>query len=245
MMKLKCIACEALARMVYRCAADSPHIIDIEMLKLALHNDPDDLRERLQARIDAVDADEYDAVVMAYALCGKSTHDLTARDLPIVLPRAHDCIALFLGSRDRYLHEFGENPGTYWYTSDYIQRRDSAGTTLSLGAQDLGLNQTYEEYVEKYGEDNADYLMEVMGGWGQHYNRAVFIDTGVGGGEDVEARTREEAARRGWTFERMAGDIVRIRRLLHGDWDDADFLTIQPGERIVMTNDLGVVRAEA
>ena len=44
-----------------------------------------------------------------------------------------------------------------------------------------------------------------------------------------------EAARRGWTFERLAGDLVLIRKLLWGEWEAADFLVLQPGQQIRMT----------
>jgi len=57
---------------------------------------------------------------------------------------------------------------------------------------------------------------------------------GVGDNTAVEAHTRSEADRRGWTFERMAGDVVLVRRLLDGDWEN-DFLTLEPNQQIVMT----------
>jgi hypothetical protein len=246
-MKLKCLGCDALARIVYLCAAQSPHIVDVELFQLGLHNDPADLRARLQERIDATTGQEYDALVLAYGLCGQSTHGLIARDIPLVIPRAHDCITLFLGDRERYSQEFRNNPGTYWYTLDYIERKDSAGTTLSLGSgMDTDIDAVYDEYVEKYGEDNANYLMEVMGAWKSHYQRAVFIDMGIGDGTSVEAEARDEADRRGWTFERVTGDLILIRRLLGGDWN-GDFLTLEPGQRIAMTYDdhiIGCVRLD-
>ncbi len=240
-MRLKCIGCEVLARPLYLCAARSPHIIDVELLKRGLHNDPPDLRAKLQARIDAAAGQGYEAVVMAYGLCGQATAGLTARDIPIIVPRAHDCITLFLGSRERYQDEFKKNSGTYWYALDYVEREDEAGSALALGAgSDTDLKAVYQEYVEKYGEDNADYLMEVMGAWQQHYNRAAYIDLGVGDGSAVEARARADAARRGWVFERVAGDMVLVRRLLEGDWGQ-DFLVVPPGQRLVMTYDKDVI----
>ena len=245
-MNLKCIACEALARLVYLSAAYSPHVVDVELFKIGLHRDPDDLRAQLQARIDAVSGEGYDAIVMAYGLCGKATHGLTARDVPIVIPRAHDCITLFLGSRARYKDESISNPGTYWYVTDYIQRGQASGTSLSLGADvDSGMDGTYEDYVKKYGKDNADYLMEVMGAWCEHYNRAAYIDMGVGDSSELEAETQAEADRRGWTFERMTGDLVLIRHLLDGDWTTDDFLTLEPGQRIEMSYGDDVVRGVA
>jgi hypothetical protein len=240
-MKIKCLGCEALARIVYLCAAQSPHLVDVEMFKLGLHNEPNDLRSRLQAQIDAAAGQGYDAVVMAYGLCGKATAGLTARDVPLVIPRAHDCITLFLGSRARYQDQFENHTGTYWYVQDYIERNENVGTTLSLGASPVtDVQSVYDEYVAKFGEDNANYLMEVMGAWQNHYQRAVYIDMGIGDGAAVEAEAQAQAERRGWTFERMAGNLVLIRRLLAGEWDD-DFLIVEPGMQIGMTYDENVI----
>ena len=175
-MRLKCLSCEALARVVYLCAAHSPHIVDVELFRLGWHRDPDDLRQRLQGSIDAAQGEDYDAIVMGYGLCGRATAGLKAVDIPLIIPRAHDCITLFLGGRERYKTEFEDNPGTYWYVRDYIERADGS-TSLSLGAEMGGdADALYHEYVEKYGQDNAQYLMEVMGAWQENYNRAAFIE---------------------------------------------------------------------
>ena len=168
---------------------------------------------------------------------------MTAKNAPLVLPRAHDCITLFLGSRERYTREFNRCPGTYWYALDYVERRDGTGTALSLGAGvDTDAPSVYEEYVEKYGKSNADYLMEVMGGWKEHYQRAAFIDLGVGDSTHVETQARDEAERRGWTFERYEGDLVLLRRLLMGDWE-SDFLVLQPDQQVAMTHNDDVLGA--
>ncbi len=246
-MRLKCITCEVLARPVYWCAAHSPHIVDVELVQRGLHNQPDDLRRRLQAMVDqtrgrgyAANID-YDAVVLGYGLCGKATAGLVAGSAPLVIPRAHDCITLFLGSRLRYKDQFENYPGTYWYVQDYIERDDGSGASLTAGSTaDPDVQAVYDEYVEKYGKDNADYLMEIMGAWQQHYRRAVYIDMGVGDGSAVARKAQEDAARRGWAFERLAGDLVLIRRLLNGDWAD-DFLVLQPGQQVQMTYDENVI----
>jgi hypothetical protein len=240
-MRLLCIGCEVLARPLYLCAAHSPHIVDIHLFRRGLHNDPADLYARLQTEIDAADSKRYDAVVMAYGLCGKATAGLTARDVPLVVPRAHDCITLFLGSRERYQEQFESFPGTYWYALDYVERDDGSGGSLALGSgSETDINAVYEEYVRKYGQDNADYLMEVMGAWQQHYQRAALIDMGVGDIAAVQARAQADASRRGWTFDRVPGDVILIHRLLAGDWDDA-FLVVQPGEQVQMSYDEDVI----
>ena len=88
--------------------------------------------------------------------------------------------------------------------------------------------------------ENADYLMEVMGAWQEHYRRAAFIDMGAGNGSAIEQQAQADAARRGWLFERVAGDLVLIRRLLAGDWEK-DFLVLQPGEQLTITYDADII----
>lgn len=241
-MKIRAITCDALARPVYWCAAQSPHIVDVELLRFGLHGEPDKLRALLQERVAAAADSGCDAVALAYGLCGKATAGLQAVGVPLAIARAHDCITLFLGSRARYMEQFTTKPGTYWYVQDYIERGRGSNAALSLGAEmETGAKNSYDELVRQHGEDNAAYLMEIMGAWQQHYQRAAFIDMAVGDGANVAAEAETEATRRGWAFERLAGDLTLIRRLLWGEWDD-DFLVLQPGQTIAMSYDDGVVR---
>jgi Protein of unknown function (DUF1638) len=243
-MRIKCLACEALARPTYLAAALSPHIVDVEMVQRGLHNRPAHLREHLQRLVDSFDGSGYDAVTLVYGLCGQAIAGLVAREARLVVPKAHDCITLFLGSRERYTYQFDNFPGTYWYSHDYIERDDGSGSSLSMGSgTDTDLEAVYEEYVSKYGKDNADYLMEAMGAWQSHYQRAVFIDMGIGDASHVEQRARQEAARRGWSFERMAGDLNLIRRLLNGDWE-GDFLVLEPGQAVSMSYDEDIISSQ-
>ena len=68
-MRLYAIACDVVARPVYLCAARSPHVVDIRMFERGLHNNPSDLRTRLQEAIDGAPATA-EAIVLAYGLCG-------------------------------------------------------------------------------------------------------------------------------------------------------------------------------
>jgi hypothetical protein len=229
------LTCSALARSLYGLAATSPHTITVRLFDQGLHNTPGSLRQKLQAGIDAVESGEADAILLVYGICGTSTIGLQARHTPLVIPRAHDCITLYLGSRERYQAEFDAAPGTYWYSSDYLERSKS---NAGLGAAMPGvIDGIYEEYVERYGQDNADYLMEVMGEWTKHYTRAVFIDTGQGDTAACEATTREQAERRGWTYERKQGNRRLLEALANGRWNDDEFLVVPPGHRIQQTGD--------
>lgn len=244
-MRIHVVACDILARPVYLCAARSPHVVDLTLLRRGLHDDPPDLRTQLQRSIDAA-SDACDAVVLGYGLCGGAAAGIEARSVPVVLPRAHDCITLFLGARERYDTQVRDHGPTYWYVTDQLERLDesTAGTVGAGYASDTEeeIEATRAEYVRKYGEDNAEYLMEVLGAWRHLYRRAAFISLGVADDTRAEAVARDQAARRGWDFERLDGDLVLLRRLIDGEWGD-DVLVLQPGERLAMSYDEGVVKA--
>jgi len=244
-MRIKCIACDVLARSVYLFAALSPHIIDVTLEPFGLHITPHKLRQTLQAHIDSVDPDQaYDAVVLAYGLCGKATDGLSAKHVPLVIPRAHDCITLFLGDKNRYAQEFEACPGTYWYVRDFVERSENDQIPLSIGAYTSGdADAMYAAFLEKYGEDNAAYLMEVLGRWQAHYERAAYIDLGFGESEAAATLAQRDADEHGWRFEHLAGDLALVERLLAGDWNQEDFLILQPGDQIEMIGGDEVVRS--
>jgi hypothetical protein len=234
-MRLKCISCEVLARITYHCASLSPHIVDIEFLERGLHEKPANLNSILQRKIDCMNSEDYDAIVLGYGLCGKSTAGITAGKIPIVIPRAHDCITLFLGDRKKYQSQFEQYPGTYWFVQDYIERTNEHDSLKGIGSfTDLDTDKTYSDYVKKYGKENADFLMETLGTWQKHYQRAVFIDHGLSDGSQVEALARREAETHQWLFEKFIADFKLIRKLLNGEWD-SDFHVIPPGKTLKMS----------
>lgn len=239
------LTCEALARSVYAAAAESPHTVTVQLYRQGLHNTPKNLRATLQEQIDTIQPGAYDAILLVYGMCGTSTVDLVARHTPLVMPRTHDCIALYLGSHARYQAEFDAQPGTYWYSQDYLERNEP-GSNVGLGASTIedNMDSVYEEYVEKYGQDNADYLMDVMGEWSKQYKRAVYINMGTGDGHAYESLAQEQAERRNWTFERKQGDRRMITMLLNGEWPDDEFLIVPPGLTIRQFGGEGLIRAE-
>ncbi|MDZ7619481.1 MAG: DUF1638 domain-containing protein, partial [Patescibacteria group bacterium] len=116
--RLKLIACEILYREFCAAVARSTHRVDLEFLPKGLHDmGAAGMNERISARLAEVDESVYDAVLLGYALCSNGLVGLTARTVPLVVPRAHDCITLFLGSKERYLEYFRAHPGVYFKTS--------------------------------------------------------------------------------------------------------------------------------
>ncbi|MDR3233672.1 MAG: DUF1638 domain-containing protein [Planctomycetaceae bacterium] len=132
-MIFKLFACEILFREICAMASASPHRIDLGFLPKGLHDlGKKKMQTRLSAALDTVDETQYDAVLFAYGLCNGGTTGLTARTIPLVIPRAHDCITLFLGSRQRYENYFFSNPGTYFKTTGWIERGDTLNQYLEI-----------------------------------------------------------------------------------------------------------------
>jgi hypothetical protein len=230
------IACEVVARELYALAARSQRVVDIVLLPKGLHDlDTGKMRARLQEEIDKADPNRYDAVVMAYGLCNNGTIDLAARDLPLVIPRVHDCISFFFGSPERYREYFDANPGTYYETTGWTERgtSDLADGVMSQ----LGLSSTYAEYVEKYGKENADYIMSVLGGWKTNYKGLAYIRMPVEGLPEYTETARAEAAENNWRFELVDGDMSLLEALMAGGWDEKRFCVVPPGGRLAPTSD--------
>ena len=67
--------------------------------------------------------------------------------------------------------------------------------------------------------------------------------TGLGSSAPFEALAREQAERRGWTFERKTGDRRLINRLLNGEWAEEDFLVVPPDQHVALSGDSGLIAA--
>jgi hypothetical protein len=247
----KVIACEIAFRELCHAAARSRNLIDLEFLTQGYHDIPGTGRQEIQKCIDAAPAGRYDAILLGYGLCSSILTGLTTAHTPLVIPRAHDCITFFLGSKERYQECFGAKPGTYYYTSGWLEcakRRGSTGpiwggASLPAGAN-AGFKATYEEWVQKYGEDQAKYLMEEMNRWTDSYSHGTLITFEFVEHLKLREQVQQICAERGWQYDEIAGDMGLLYRLLEGGWDDADFLVVRPGQRVVGTNDERVIGVE-
>jgi hypothetical protein len=239
---LRVLCCEVLFREVCALAACSKHTLDIVFLPKGLHDlGHERMLARIQQSVDDAPPGRYDAVILVYGLCNNGVVGLAARHTPLVVPKAHDCITLFLGGRRRYSEVFAANPGTYFKTTGWCERNDASGAGEATVPQRLGLFLKRKELVEKYGEENADYILETMGSGVEHYSRLAFIRMGIPGEVFFEELSRAEADGHGWTFEPIEGSMDLLARLLNGPWND-DFLVVPPGHSIAASYDDAVMR---
>jgi len=250
---LKVIACEIALREICHVAARSPSLLDLEFLTQGLHDVPCKGLGEIQRRIDAVPAGRYDAILVGYGLCGNLISGLQARHTPLVLPRAHDCITLFLGSKERYRELSEQRTGSYYYTSGWLECLRRRGGNMS------GLDQKFlpsragtidrsdglfEQWVRKYGEEQARYLDEVMNQWITQYSRGLLIDFDFAAPLHLDEQVKQICAAHGWEFERIPGDLSLLQRWVDGNWPEADFLVLQPGQKTAPSYCDDIIEAE-
>jgi hypothetical protein len=239
-MYFKLIACDVLTREVCHCIACSSHTVDVEFTEKGAHEDSDRLRILLQQRIDktAEKGTPYDAILLAYGLCGNATAQLAARNIRLVLPRAHDCCTIYLGSRRRFKELFSDNPSRPFSSAGYMERGDSYlhdGDTGRL----LGLDRSHEDFVAQYGEENAKFIMETLtlSRDANTDNTVIYIDVPETSQEEYASLCKQNADTEGREFIRVEGDIRLIRQLVEGSWSDEEFLIVEPGQRIRTVDD--------
>ncbi len=231
-MRIHVIACEVLFRELCMAAAQAGPIVDLTFVRKGLHDEPELLRRTLQELVDrAAEDGRADYIALCYGLCSNGTAGLRAPNMPLVIPRAHDCITLFLGSRQRYDEMFRQRPGTYYYTSGWLERGGDAPPPGAEEGKRLALG-SFEELVRKYGEENARYLMEVQGAWKQRYTTACYIRMPLSHRDEYAQQVRKIAEENGWEYLEVEGDDRLIRALVEGQWDEAEFQIIEPGHEL-------------
>lgn len=250
--RLKFIGCEIIYREACALAASVPHRVDVEFLLKGLHDLPRaDMLTKIQAVVDAANPDiGYEAVLLGYARCNDGLVGLKARRIPLVIPRAHDCITFFFGSRDAYQAYFDQHPGTYYMTTGWTERNQFGEEGYARPAYGmegvmakLGLTEPYDVMVAKYGKDNADFIIESLGGWQKSYSRSLYLEMGVCDERPFMDLAKERAAQQNWEFEVRKGEWSLLRKLFCGEWDH-DFVVVPPGGTIVARNDGSVLDFE-
>jgi hypothetical protein len=247
MLKLKVIACDVLRREISYLASRSPCYVDVSFLSQGLHVTPDKLRVLLGEEIEKANRGfpyaqfsekvYYDYIILAYGLCDNSIVGLSSSGAPLVIPRAHDCITLLLGSKDRYNELFNGSPRTYWYSRGWIE--------CSIQPGEDRYKKTRESYAEKFGDENADYLMEMEQGWFKSYERAFFIDwEELGNSEYYRAYTKECAEYLKWKYDEAQGSMLLMEKLLSGIFDEEEAQIVAPGMLVAASFDDNIIKVK-
>lgn len=200
-----------------------PHLSDVSMpviyMDYGLHIRPEKMAPTLQAQLDALA--EPSLVLVGYGLCGNGLHGLKAGRHTLIIPRADDCITILLGSYQAYLQAFQAQPGTYYLTKGWLES----------GSDPL---KEYRAYVEQFGVENADSLIDMMY---SRYKILCFVAHTQTDLDEYRPRAREVAEfcaqRWGMIYQERLGSDGLIRRLLEAphrpDGLGEDFVVVPPG----------------
>ncbi len=134
----------------------------------------------------------------------------------MIIPRAHGCCTIFLGSKNWFKEYFAENPSLPFSSTGYIEGRDSYVREASITGV-FGLGKNYEEYVKLCGEENARYILETLNSnlEEQRDTKVVFIESPETQRLGHADKCRMKAQGEGEQFLQLQGDIRIIKNLQH------------------------------
>ncbi|MDR0309036.1 MAG: DUF1638 domain-containing protein [Coriobacteriales bacterium] len=240
MLHLKVLACKALFRELSMFATYSPNVIDFTWLPWGLHDLVGELVVALQEEIDAIDSGKdrhssyppynrpFDAILLGYGLCSNGIAGLSSKTCPLVIPRAHDCITLFLGSKERYRELFDENGGTYWYSAGWIENSELPGKREHAAM--------VERLSKKHDEESAEMMTSLYEEWQTNYSRLAQITWPEFAGKEFQRDhcgiSTDSAEELGWQFAEFEGDSTLLSDFIAGNWDDGRFLVVPPGKKV-------------
>jgi hypothetical protein len=223
-LKYKIICCDVLEDEVKYVSSETGHSYEYKFTKKAEHEKPDEMRPSIQAMID--ESIDCDAILLGYGLCGNAIAGIRARNIPLVVPRAHDCCTLFLGSRERFNALFEGRESMSWGSTGYC-RRDGDYLRSSDTGSLIGYDRTYDDYVLEYGKENADFIWETIHPK-RESNEIMFIDIPETSDEKVFDDFKAEATKNNQKVLIEKGSIGLLRKFMEGNWD-SDFLVVEPG----------------
>ena len=207
------IACNIMKGEILRFKVGGVSFIFLEQ---SLHQTPQKMKPLIQREIDKADQQDWNYIILGYGLCSNGIVGVKAGRHPIIIPRVHDCIALFMGSPEKYLEEHKREPGTYYLTKGWIEE----------GKTPLGM---YREYCKRHGKEVAQWAIKEEF---KHYTRIVMIDIGLHLSEANRDHAMENARFLGLRYEEIKGSLKFFEKMLRGGWE-RDFIVLKPGQEVI------------
>lgn len=230
--KIGLIGCGVMQLDVEAAAQAAGVALEQHYLEAGLHDNPGELKRRLQAKVDELSASgDYERIVLAYGICGRGVVGIQARQVPLVVPRVNDCIALFLGSDQAYREQFASCPGTFYISAGWFEKKVQPRGRRTAPKGPLP-DSDLQRLTKRYGEENGRAIADFLGSWKRNYQRVVFIDTGAGDTARYEAYARAMAEEFGWDYERVSGSQDLVMALLTCQESSDQVLWVPPRQVI-------------
>jgi len=247
MFRLKIIACDVLNREISYLASQSKNYVDVTFLNQGLHNTPDKLRELVQVEVDKANGEfpynyyntcpNYDYIILGYGLCSNGIIGITSQSIPIIIPRAHDCITLLMGSKEKYKSNFANYPGTYWFSNGWIER--------GWQPSELKYAALLKDYTQRYGEENAEFLMEIEQSWMKEYKNAGFISWDCfQNNEYYRNYTKDSSNLFKWNFVEIEGSSSLLGNIINGEFNNNEVLIVPPMSIITASYDDEIIKCD-
>ena len=220
-MKTMIVACRTLQAEIELAKKNTGCTFDVEYIESGLHERPKKLSEIVQELLDTIEADR---VLLCLGQCGNSMVGIKACNYEMVLPKVDDCLSLLLGST-REKSRISYTDKAFFLTKGWL-----------LGESTI-MSQ-YEKSVEKYGEETALSIMEMMY---EHYRTLGLIDTGTGPLDELYEQTGDIAKLLDLKRKTYSGTVSYIEQLLTGPWPVDRFIIKKPYEDIVTEDYEGMI----
>lgn len=190
--------------------------VEIRYLDQGLHRTPQDMAGLVQEQIDQ--ANKYaDRVVLGYGLCSNGIVGVKAGEQGLIVPRCHDCIALFLGSPKYYKKIFESRPGTYYLTPGWVaEKKDPLGIVE-------------EDYTARVGREAAFWVMEEEL---KHYSHIALINNGVTDIAPLRQRAMQNVKIFKKKYAEIEGSMDYFKKIMQGPYTEEDFLFIKNSSEI-------------
>lgn len=222
------IACGVLATDLTRIARRLGLQLTTDFLPGGLHDRPHELRRRLQEAIDEASAlARGERIVIGYGVCGLGAVGIHARNIPLVIPKVNDCIAMFLGSDQAYREQFARYPGTYYVSAGWVEGKSqpqSPDGPIHCGPDCY----SFSQLVAAHGQENAEAIRRFLTSWQRNYQRAAFIDTGSDGKHRYAEMARAMAEAFGWKYEEIPGSGTLLEKLITARHSTDEILLVPP-----------------
>ncbi len=243
-MNFKLISCEVFKHEILYCINNTHNHIDAEFIAKGIHDlNSKGMQNRIVKSIQKADDKGYDAILLGYGLCNTWVFGLVAKKTPLVIPRIHDCIGALLGSKQKYLDYFFDNPGTYYQSVGWMENTENVPSIKKRSLQKLhGMDMSQDELKLRFGKENLDELNDALDQT-KHYSKLAYIDTGLDSQHNYQKKAMAKAEKKNWRFDVLKGSKKLLQQLINGDWSESEFLIIKPGEIVEQSLDKDLIKA--